>query len=496
MEATDSLHARTRWLTFATALAFASLSAQAARVVVTDGATVARDAPASHRTSPRGRIVASGGEVLAENVAGFEVDVAPTELSRAPWAIDRLAALLGYNDTAVLQGEVMRAASRGTRVLRVSRGVDAEVVRRVRAERHELPGVWVTSIAQRRYPFGVLTAFPVGFMGDVGERDLAEPMTYRIGDRVGVDGIERSWELTLRGESSYASEHRGMTLATTLDMRLQSVAARAFAGLRGTLVALDARTGALLAYVSSPSTDPDRFELSRVGDPALPSDFVTGLADARIPTLGAASAPALREVLTTLARAESGSCDARANAPSITAERLTLVGHSLGLGSVTGVDLRDEPFGEFLVDSGPDEAHTGADGASFTLYVSSLHVAVSFAAMINGGIVYQPRIVERVLHPDGSVAATMPPVVRGRLSVPACARTHIVEHTARSFADEPSQLPTVPLPNSVSVTMIPENDPRVVIVSRDARSDTHDRPHLAHDAALAVARAYTGGSRP
>ena len=69
----------------------------------------------------RGSILAADGTVLAESVTGYEVDVAPATLLRAPLAIDRLAALLGYNDTLTLHGEVQRAATHGTRVLRLRR---------------------------------------------------------------------------------------------------------------------------------------------------------------------------------------------------------------------------------------------------------------------------------------------------------------------------------------------------------------------------------------
>lgn len=439
MEATDSLHARTRWLTFATVIAFASLSAHAARIVAIDRAPVSHEATSTHRNGPRGRILASGGEVLAENVAGFEVDVAPAELSRAPWSVDRLAALLGYNDTAVLQGEVMRAASSGTRVLRVSHGVDPEVVRRVRAERHELPGVWVTSITQRRYPFGVLTAHPVGFMGDVDERDLAEPVTYRLGDRVGHDGIEHSWELTLRGESSYASEHRGMTLSTTLDLGLETVAARALSTHVGALVALEVRTGAVLAYVSSPGLDPARFERSRVGeanaarDDADPSrvDLVAGA------PVGDERFVEIRDTLHAMSRAESADC--RDPSVPIDISRVSFWARQLGFGSFTGLDLRDEATGDVLfANNDLDPRGTPPHGARVVMRVTPLQVAVSFAALVNGGIVYQPRLVSQVLHPDGSVAATMSPVVRSRFAVAPCVRSRVLDCASPSLPRETS----------------------------------------------------------
>jgi cell division protein FtsI/penicillin-binding protein 2 len=163
----------------------------------------------------------------------------------------------------------------------------------------------------------------------------------------------------------------------------------------------------------------------------------------------------------------------------------------LGFGRMTGVDLRDEadfaalPH-EDLRDYVPSPDHP----RDFTLLATPLQWAVAIAAIANGGVLYQPRIVDRVLAPDGAVVHRTTPVVRSRISIPSCAREHALDAIARS-------------PLGRTVAFAPALDPELVVVAA-LHNDGLGSPFGGGDSAstaLAVVRAWhdahsSGDPRP
>ncbi len=147
-----------------------------------------------------------------------------------------------------------------------------------------LRGVEVTARTLRSYPQGPVAAATIGHIGEINEKDLArfqkdEPGRYSLGDIVGASGIEKRWDKILRGRDGHElkvvdavgreifSEDlgefqrredpvNGDNLVLTLDSRLQKFAEERFEGKSGGLVALDPKTGEVLAMVSVPSYDP------------------------------------------------------------------------------------------------------------------------------------------------------------------------------------------------------------------------------------------------
>jgi len=134
--------------------------------------------------------------------------------------------------------------------------------------------------AQRRlYPKDGLAANVIGYVGEVSEAELDTPdmARYQQGDVIGKDGIERQYNERLMGVDgqrrvtvdNLGNEHQvleekpstpGKTLQTTLDLDLQVVAELAMDQARkGAVVALDPRTGEVLAMVSRPNYDPNLF---------------------------------------------------------------------------------------------------------------------------------------------------------------------------------------------------------------------------------------------
>jgi len=148
----------------------------------------------------------------------------------------------------------------------------------IESHRNELPELETVNEERRLYPRDGFAAHLIGYVGEVSEEDLNNPRfaAYEPGDVVGKAGVEETYDELLRGQDgsrdvivdSHGREVgvRGIQHATpgqdlklTIDIDLQRTAELALGDSNGAVVAMDARTGEILAMVSHPSYDPNAF---------------------------------------------------------------------------------------------------------------------------------------------------------------------------------------------------------------------------------------------
>ena len=152
---------------------------------------------------------------------------------------------------------------------------------RLAVNRHRLPGVEVRTELKRHYPFGAVMAHAVGSVRRVTEEDLrrfddADNSNYSGTEFIGRRGVERFYERSLHGTVGYQrveiNAHgrildtldiepptSGQDIHLHLDSRLQIAATAALGERRGSIVAIDPKTGGILALVSNPGYDPNLF---------------------------------------------------------------------------------------------------------------------------------------------------------------------------------------------------------------------------------------------
>jgi penicillin-binding protein 2 len=140
------------------------------------------------------------------------------------------------------------------------------------------PELVLIQTPRRLYPRNGMLAHVIGYTGEISEQelDLAEFAKYNQGDVVGKFGIEKQYNDTLMGvdgQRQVVVDNRGQvrqTLQTkkavegkdlqlTIDLDVQAVAELAMEGRNGSVVALDPRSGEVLAMVSRPTFDPNKF---------------------------------------------------------------------------------------------------------------------------------------------------------------------------------------------------------------------------------------------
>lgn len=225
--------------------------------------------------APRGRILDRDGEILARDRASYSI-----LLSRGRRETDSLA----VSALEEASGHSLRY-TRGDRQVRLKRDVDFRTVAIVEERLSEEWALQVEIEPQRLYPHGRLTSHLVGYMGELQKKELDRDELggrhYVAGDYVGKTGVERDFEDSLRGfdgvgyvevdagqriqdEHPFPDRERpprpGRDLRLTVDLDLHRAAVEALPDtLAGSVVALDPRTGAVLALVSHPSFDPNAF---------------------------------------------------------------------------------------------------------------------------------------------------------------------------------------------------------------------------------------------
>jgi penicillin-binding protein 2 len=231
--------------------------------------------------APRGIITDRHGVVIAENVPGYTVALLPAPEAELRATLQRIAPLV-HLDAAAIERVLQRYRRAPYQSAVVMTDAPFAVVSALEERRLTLPGLVIQTEPKRHYPDSAAVAHVVGMVGEVTEQDLQGPRggPLRLGELVGKDGLERSYDDTLRGqdglrfvevsalgyvvrEAGAAPTLRpvaGASVQTTLDLDLQRYVSRVFpAGMRGALVALDPKSGGILALYSAPGYDPNAF---------------------------------------------------------------------------------------------------------------------------------------------------------------------------------------------------------------------------------------------
>jgi penicillin-binding protein 2 len=238
-------------------------------------------------TAPRGEIRDRKGRLLADSVPSFTVTLDPFDRAYqdAPALLDstivRLGAILGENPDD-LREKVRRERKQSFAPVRLKRNVDMKSVAYVSEHADALPGVDVEAEPLRRYPLGPMGSHLLGYVGEISDKELENPANggYLRGDLIGRMGIEKQYEALLRGvdgkrfvevnalgrkaellgDKRPILPKRGADLTLSIDLDLQRAAEEAFEpGARGAVVAIDPRTGEVLALASRPNYDPNEF---------------------------------------------------------------------------------------------------------------------------------------------------------------------------------------------------------------------------------------------
>ncbi|MEI9972728.1 MAG: penicillin-binding protein 2 [Ignavibacteriota bacterium] len=224
----------------------------------------------------RGRILDRDGRVIVDNSVSSTL-----LLTRENLKLEDLAPIAdGLNlDLAELQEKVRHKAREPKyEAIRLKDDLTPADLAFIHSHSDAFPELDVIQSQPRLYPKDGMMAHVIGYTGEVSGPELDSPefARYKLGDIIGKFGIERQYndsltgedgqqrvEVDNRGQVRHSEDEKraisGKDLALTIDLDLQAVAELAMEGKNGAVVALNPRNGEILAMVSRPTFDPNKF---------------------------------------------------------------------------------------------------------------------------------------------------------------------------------------------------------------------------------------------
>ncbi len=230
----------------------------------------------------RGLILDRNGVVLANNYSAYTLEIMPAQAGPLEPLIDRLAQIVDIQPRDRKRFKRLLEEGKSFESLPIrTRLSDAEVAR-FTAQRFRFAGVDIRARLFRHYPLGETGSHLLGYIGRINtaEKERIDESdadgNYRGTEHIGKLGIEQAYEAELHGTTGFEEVETsaagrpvrrlrsrpatpGRTVVLSIDIRLQAMVESLFGDRRGALVALDPRSGEVLAFVSKPTFDPNLF---------------------------------------------------------------------------------------------------------------------------------------------------------------------------------------------------------------------------------------------
>ena len=252
------------------------------QVQVIDGAryaTLAKTNRISERlmAAPRGRLLDRFGVTLAGNRSNWRALLVAEQTENVDGTLDNFARLVPLADhERVRIGREVRRHRRFIPVV-VRDFLDWEDMARIEVNAPDLPGILIDVGTTREYPFDSILAHVIGYVAPPNEEDVVEdPMLALPGLRIGRAGVEKYYDLTLRGRAGVAQLEvnsvgrvvreldrqegvQGQDIGLTIDSELQKSVLARLGDESASAVVMDCRNGEVLAMATNPSFDPSLF---------------------------------------------------------------------------------------------------------------------------------------------------------------------------------------------------------------------------------------------
>lgn len=226
----------------------------------------------------RGLIYDRHGILLAENTPVFSLDVIPFKVESIPKMLADIARIIPLADTDIAQFQKQLKQHRRFDEITLKLRLSEDEVARFYENQYRFPGAIVKARLLRHYPYNQIFSHVLGYVGRINTEELQDIDTsnYSATDYIGKLGVERFYEDELHGSVGYEQAENdasgepvrilnqinpvpGKNLYLTIDSGLQILAEQLLQGYRGAIVAIQPKTGQILAMVSAPGFDPNLF---------------------------------------------------------------------------------------------------------------------------------------------------------------------------------------------------------------------------------------------
>ncbi|MDF2502219.1 MAG: mrdA 1 [Anaerosporomusa subterranea] len=447
--------------------------------------------------APRGIFYDRNGVQLVTNRPGFTVAFMLPSGQPEPQVLEKLSQILGMKKEEILAKLEQRKGSFDP--VRIKANVGPEIVAKIEERRNELPGVIIEIQPVRTYNNKTFAAHLFGYVSEINDTELEKRKSdgYKAGDIIGKFGLERVFDKELRGIDGGGQTEvnvsgrpvqvlgkkdpiPGQNLVLTIDYRIQKAAEMAIDETlkylqtqtefrnahAASVVALNPKTGEVLAMVSRPAFDPNLFAggisekdwklinenpFNPMDNKAISGEYppgsvfkiVTGTAalelkkvtpEEKILDTGRhwlidksnAHGEALGWINFHEALAKSDNVYFYEMGNRLGIDNLEKYARMFGLGAFSGINLpgesdglvanrryKEKVYGEQWYLS---ETFDAAIGQGFNL-VTPLQQAQLIAQIASGGLRYRPYLVKQIIGPDGKVVKDYAPEQVGKVDI-------------------------------------------------------------------------------
>jgi len=436
--------------------------------------------------APRGVIYDRVGVKIAENRPGFDLYIMPEDVKDWARTKEMLTRLVGIDEETVNEKLAKKRAP--FNAVKLKEDLSWEETVKIESFKFEIPGIMLDVSPKRSYVFSEATAHLLGYIGEISERELKEreeEERYSSGDLIGKYGLEKYFENELRGVdggkelevdalgrkirvANWIPPYPGNNMKLTIDIKTQVAAWAALSGKVGAAVAMDPKTGKVLAMVSTPGFDPNALSTRITRDEwkaivENPLNVLNNRAiQAQYPPASTYkpihAAAALEEGVITSntmiyagpsfwfagrayrdwkeeghgtinvhrAIVESSDTFFYQVGLKLGIDRLANYTKRFGFGTKTGVPLHNEksglvPSSEWKLKTYKIKWYEGETisvsvGQGYTL-TTPLQLLNAYAAIANGGTLWRPLLVDEVTTPDGKLISKATSEKRGELGI-------------------------------------------------------------------------------
>ena len=431
--------------------------------------------------APRGVIFDKAGRIMADTRPSFNMYVTPEDIKDFNQTVDGLAKLINIDREEIIDKMKISSSFPPSFPVKIKSDISMDEVAKVEAHRIYLPGVTIQIEPKRNYPYGKMIAHMLGYVSEISDEELKnkELKSYSPGDNIGRYGLERAYETFLRGKDgekrvevdAMGREVRtleiiepipGNNLYLNVNLDIQLAVEKAFENKKGGCIAVETKTGAVLALVSRPSFDPNKFAsgITKEDWKAITTDKLHPLQN-RV-TQGRYPPGSTFKIVSALKVLEEGiinertSFSCRGGFPfgnrvfkcwkkgghgsvsvhrgivescdvffynvglKLGVDRIHEMSEAIGLGKITGIDLPGEKNG--LVPSTAWKQKTYGqpwyEGETVSVsigqgavWLSPIQLVQLSTFVANEGVTFKPQIVNRIVSTEGKTIKTFEPVM-------------------------------------------------------------------------------------
>ena len=231
----------------------------------------------------RGVIMDRNGVVLATNYSAYTLEITPSKvIAPVEEVIEQLSGIIDIQPRDKRRFKKQVDESKSIDSVPIRNRLTDEEVARFAAQRYRFPGVEIRARLFRNYPYEQLASHVIGYIGRINTSEKAkieeseDAGNYRGTEYIGKLGVEQSYEHQLHGTTGVQEMETsaggravrrlnssqsvpGNSVVLSIDIKLQKLVEDLYGSRRGALVALDPKTGEVLAFVSKPTFDPNLF---------------------------------------------------------------------------------------------------------------------------------------------------------------------------------------------------------------------------------------------